>query len=262
MRLLAIGDVFGKAGRRAIRRWLPALRDETGAGLVVVNVENIHRGSGIDSAGVSEVLDAGADLLTTGNHVFSRSSNVRLLDESDRIIRPWNYPSPCPGRGAAVAASAEGVRVGVVQVLGRVFLQPVDCPFRAADDALEALSGRVDAVIFDVHAEATSEKAALAHHLDGRVAAVFGTHTHVQTADARVLPGGTGFITDLGMTGPHESIIGRDTAAILERMRTLRPTRAEAATDGIGLHGALFEIDESTGRCSTVERIARGEGGR
>ncbi|GAB4371426.1 MAG: TIGR00282 family metallophosphoesterase [Acidobacteriota bacterium] len=262
MRLLAIGDVFGRTGRRAIRRWLPELIDETGAGLVVVNVENLHRGSGIDTAGLADVLEAGADLMTTGNHVFSRSSNVRLLDDEERVIRPWNYPPPCPGRGAAVAVSREGVRVGVAQVLGRVFLAPVDDPFRAADEAIGHLSARADVIVLDVHAEATSEKAALAHHVDGRAAAVFGTHTHVQTADARVLPGGTGFITDLGMTGPYDSIIGREIAGILERMRTQRPVRAEPASGGAGLRGALFEIDESTGRCLRVERVVRGEGGR
>jgi hypothetical protein len=261
MIVLAVGDVFGRAGRRAVERWLPALREETGAGFVVVNVENIHAGRGVTAAELRSVLDAGADVLTSGNHVWAHRHHARLLDEQPRLLRPANYPPPCPGRGATVAVSTEGVRVAVLNLLGRVFLPPVDDPFAAADEALEELGDGADVVVVDMHAEATSEKLALAAHLDGRVAAVFGTHTHVQTADARVLPAGTGFITDLGMTGPYESIIGNDRESMLRRFRTARPVRAQAAEQGAGLRGAAFDIDETTGRCRQVERIARGAGG-
>lgn len=262
MRLLAIGDVFGAPGRKAVMRWLPGLIDETGASFTIVNVENLHDGSGIEAAGIRDVLGAGADALTSGNHVWAKNNAAKILESEPRLIRPANYPNPCPGRGVTLGTSREGVRVAVVNIIGRVFMQPVDDPFRVADEILADLRGQADVVAVDVHAEATSEKLALAHHMDGRVGAVFGTHTHVQTADARVLPRGTGYITDLGMTGPYDSIIGKDTEKILERFLSARPVRAETATGGLGLRGALFEFDPTSFRCSQVTRIARGDGGR
>ncbi len=262
MRLLAIGDVFGNAGRRAVKEWLPRLRAEHEPGFVVVNVENLHNGKGVDAAGVREVLDAGADCMTSGNHVWAHRGYEKLLDSEDRLLRPLNYPDPCPGRGFGVGVSPEGVRVAVINLIGRVFMPPVDDPFRRVDEALLDLRGEADAIVVDVHAEATSEKLALGMHLDGRVSAVFGTHTHIQTADARVLPKGTGFITDLGMTGPYDSIIGLDATAVLARFRTARPAMANPSESGAGLRGALFDIDEGTGRCRAVTRIARGAGGQ
>ncbi len=262
MRVLAIGDVFGAPGRKAVTRWLPGLIDETGAGFTIVNVENLHDGSGVDAAGIRDVLDAGADMLTSGNHVWSHRTSENLLDSQANLLRPANYPAPCPGQGVAIGVAREGVRVAVINIIGRVFMQPVDDPFRIADEILDELEGEADVIMVDVHAEATSEKLALATHLDGRVTGVFGTHTHVQTADARVLPGGTGFITDLGMTGPYDSIIGKRKERIVERFRTARPVRAETASGGVGLRGALFEIDLDSYRCREVTRIALGEGGR
>jgi metallophosphoesterase (TIGR00282 family) len=253
--------VFGTPGRRAVRRWLPELRERLDAGFVVVNVENVHAGKGIDAAGVREVLDAGADCLTSGNHAFAHRSHAQLLDSEPRLLRPANYPAPCPGRGVAIGVSLEGVRVAVINLIGRLFMQPVDDPFRAVDEVLDSIVASADVIVVDFHAEATSEKAALAHHLDGRIAALFGTHTHVQTADARVLPGGTGFISDIGMTGPHDSVIGLEKSGALERFRSARPSHVPAAEEGIGLRGALFEIDDAAGRCMSVTRVARGEGG-
>lgn len=262
MRILAIGDVFGRPGLKALRRFLPDTIDALAPGVTIVNVENLHDGRGVDPAGARDVFDLGADALTTGNHVWGRREHEEVLDGDERILRPINYPPPCPGRGISIVTSRDGIRVAVINVIGRIFMQPVDCPFRTLDAALEETAGKADVVAVDVHAEATSEKAAVAHHLDGRVAAVFGTHTHVQTADARVLPSGTGFITDLGMTGPYASIIGKEPGGVLQRFLTGRPSHAATATGEIGMRGALFEVDEASGRCTSVARVAEGEGGR
>lgn len=262
MKLLAIGDVFGNAGRRAVREWLPDLRHELAADFVIVNVENLHRGRGADPIGVRQILDAGADCLTSGNHIWAVKGHERLLEEEPRLLRPANYPDPCPGQGVFVGSGSDGVRVGVVNLLGRVFMPPIDDPFQVVDHCLDELRRHADLVVVDFHAEATSEKLAMGIHLDGRVAAVFGTHTHVQTADARVLVGGTGFITDLGMTGPYNSVIGLDVPGVLKRFRSGRPAPAAEAEGGVGLRGALFEIDEAKGRCFSVSRIARGAGGQ
>ncbi len=262
MKILAVGDVFGSPGRKAIRRWLRRTREEEDASFVIVNVENIYNGRGVDHQGVRDVLDAGADCLTSGNHVWGLRDHEEVLGAHDRLIRPANYPEPCPGRGALVLESSEGVRVGVFNLQGRVFMSPVDDPFRAADGILEEWKDRYDVAVLDFHAEATSEKQALARYLDGRIAAVFGTHTHVQTADARVLARGTGYISDLGMTGPYDSVIGMAPRAALQRFTTGRSSRTVPAEGEIGLRGALFEIDESSGRCIDVRRIVRGAGGQ
>jgi len=261
MNLLAIGDVFGETGRRAVAQWLPRLREEHDAAFVVVNVENIKGGRGVDAAGARAMLEAGADCLTSGNHVWAQKGHDQLLEREPRLLRPFNYPEPCPGRGFLVAPSLAGLRIAVVNLQGRVFMPPVDDPFRAADRVLEQLSGRADAIVVDFHAEASSEKLALAAYLDGRVAGVFGTHTHVQTADARVLPGGTGYITDLGMTGPYSGVIGMQREAALRRFLTGRPGHADPSDGEPGLRGALFEIDEGSGRATAVRRLARGAGG-
>ena len=261
MNLLAIGDVFGETGRRAVVQWLPRLREEHDAAFVIVNVENIKGGRGVDASGARAVLEAGADCLTSGNHVWAQKGHDQLLEREPRLLRPFNYPEPCPGRGLLVAPSTVGLRIAVLNLQGRVFMPPIDDPFRAADRALEQLAGRADAIVVDMHAEASSEKLALATHLDGRVAAVFGTHTHVQTADARVLPGGTGFITDLGMTGPYGGVIGMQREAALRRFLTARPGHADPSDGEPGLRGALFEIDEGSGRATAVRRITRGAGG-
>ncbi len=262
LRLLAIGDVFGKTGLKAVQRWLPELIDEFDPGLVIVNVENLHNGRGVDPAGARDVLDAGADCLSSGNHIWGHRSHEKLLETQEALIRPANYPDPCPGRGVVVLDSRQGARVAVINLLGRVFMPPVDDPFLVADEILRELGKRADVIVVDMHAEASSEKLALARHLDGRVAAVFGTHTHVQSADARVLPRGTGFITDLGMTGPYDSIIGMDSETALRRFRSARPVRGLPASEDPGLRGALFEVDERSGRCLRVERVARGAGGK
>lgn len=262
MKLLAIGDVFGAAGRRALEKWLREVREETAADFVVVNVENLHHGKGVDPPGARAVLDLGADCLTSGNHVWAGKNHDKLLEVEPRLIRPANYPAPCPGRGVFLGEARGGARVCVFNLVGRVFMAPVDDPFRVADEIVRELNGHADVVALDIHAEATSEKLALALHLDGRVAAVFGTHTHVQTADARVLPRGAGFISDLGMTGPYESVIGLEADGVVRRFATARPLQVAPADGGLGLRGALFDIDETTGRCRSVVRIVRGAGGQ
>ncbi len=261
VKLLAVGDVFGDPGRKMVTTHLPRLRDELGAGLVIVNVENMHNGRGADAAGVRAILDAGADCLTSGNHIWSHKEHERLLERETRLLRPANYPEPCPGQGVTVVSSREGARVGVINLIGRLFMVPVDDPFRIADEIIAALAGKTDLIALDFHAEATSEKQALASYLDGRVAAIWGTHTHVQTADARVLPQGTGYITDLGMTGPYDSVIGMDRQPAIARFLTSRGARSIPAAQEAGLRGALFDLDESTGRCLAVTRIALGGGG-
>jgi len=261
MKLLAIGDIFGTAGRKAAVTWIPRLRREFGASFVVANVENLHAGRGADAAEVRELLASGADCLTSGNHIWSQRGHEKLLEAEGRLLRPANYPDPCPGRGVAIGITPEGARVAVINLIGRLFLGPVDDPFRVADRLLAGLHGEAEVVVIDFHAEATTEKHALASYVDGRVSAVFGTHTHVQTADARVLARGTGYITDLGMTGPYDSIIGMDRDVALARFLTSRPSPGTPADGAPGLRGALFDIDEASGRCRSVERVARGGAG-
>ncbi len=261
MKVLAIGDVFGTPGRRAVTEWLPRLRAEYGIGFAIVNVENLHNGKGVDASGAREILDAGADCLTSGNHVWASKHADKLLAGEPRLLRPANYPDPCPGHGTYVGIAKDGARVAVLNLIGRVFLPPADDPFRAADDALAELRGQADVIFVDMHAEATSEKLALAHYLDGRVSGLWGTHTHVQTADARVLPRGTGYITDLGMTGPYDSVIGLEADGVVRRFLAARPMQVAAAEGGVALRGALFDVDETTGRCRSVVRVGRGAGG-
>lgn len=261
MKLLAVGDVFGDVGRKLIQTHLADLRDDLGASYVVVNVENMHAGRGIDAAGARAVLESGADCLTSGNHVWAHKDHTKLLEREPRLLRPANYPDPCPGHGVQIGVSSEGIRIATINLIGRLFLTPVDDPFRTADEILAQLQRQCDLAVVDFHAEATSEKQALAHHLDGRVAAFWGTHTHVQTADARVLPRGTGYITDLGMTGPYDSIIGMEVEAALPRFLTARHSRSLPANSNPGLRGALFDIDESQGLCRAVTRVAIGGGG-
>lgn len=262
MKLLAIGDVFGEPGRRIVAHELPGLIDRLAADFVVVNVENMCHGRGVDSSGIKGMFEAGADCLTSGNHVWSQKDSERLLEKEPRLLRPANYPEPCPGNGVFIGSARNGSRVAVVNLIGRLFMTPVDDPFRVAEDCIDSLRDKADLIAVDFHAEATSEKQALAAHLDGRVAAFWGTHTHVQTADARVLPLGTGYITDLGMSGPYDSIIGMETTAAVQRFLSGRSVRTIPATRSSGLRGAAFDLDDSTGVCRSVERIALGAGGQ
>ena len=256
MKLLFVGDVVGKPGRRAVAEILPRLVDRHRADYVVVNVENSAGGFGVTPevlAELDEVLPI--DCFTSGNHVWDKKEGVELLAREPRLLRPANYPDGNPGSGLHVGETAAGIPVATINLEGRVFMTALESPFVVADRLLAKLDGRVKVVMIDFHAEATSEKQALAFYLDGRVSAVLGTHTHVPTADERVLPGGTALITDVGMTGPYESIIGVRVDRVLKRFLLQTPSSFEVAKRDVRLAAAVLDIDEDTGKARGVERL-------
>ena len=256
MKILVIGDIVGSPGRAAVKALVPKLIAERGIAFVVANGENIAAGSGLTPDTVKELFAAGVDCITTGDHIFKRKEILPLLATDARILRPANYPEAAAGKGFTVLPARDGVRVGVVNLLGRVFMKPIDDLFAAVESALTKLAGEADVVVVDVHAEATSEKIAMGWHLDGRVAAVFGTHTHVQTADERVLPNGCAYISDLGMTGPHDSVLGRDKTRVLHALITGMPAHFDVASGDIRLNGALLTVDPSTHKATAIERVS------
>ena len=257
MRILMIGDVIGKPGREAVRRVLPSLRAEKGIDLVIANGENAAGGFGLTMDTASELLDSGVDVLTSGNHIWDKKEFIPYLDdvggEGLPVVRPANYPS-APGVGVIRRRG-----VAVVNLMGRVFMAQLDCPFRTADRLLDELASEQETpvIVVDFHAEATSEKQAMGWYLDGRVSGVFGTHTHVGTIDARILPGGTAYLTDVGMTGPVDSVIGSDTRSVLDRFLTAMPQRLEVAKGPCAFNSVLVEVDEETGRSVHLERVDR-----
>ncbi len=261
MRILAIGDIVGRPGRRAVSSLLPTLQKQLALDFIIANAENAAGGIGITAEIGRELLALGIDLLTMGNHAWGKRESYDYLDDEPRIIRPVNYPQGAPGRGLAVLKARSGVPVGVASLGGRVFAQnSLDDPFRAGQAVVEEFRrSSVKVTVIDFHAEATSEKVALGHFLDGQVSVVFGTHTHVQTADARILPGGTGYITDLGMTGPPDSVIGIKKEIVIERFLSQLPSRFEVAAGPAVLSGAVFDVDEATGLCRAVEAVSRPE---
>jgi 2',3'-cyclic-nucleotide 2'-phosphodiesterase len=256
MRILFIGDVFGAAGRGLIARHLSDLVRTRNVDLTIVNAENSAGGFGVTPAIAQELLAYGADVLTSGNHIWDKREIYDFLDREPRLLRPHNYPAGLPGSGLFLAKARNGVTVAVINLQGRVYLPNIDCPFRKADHILEQLS-EVPVRFVDFHAEVTSEKMALGWYLNGRVSAVIGTHTHIPTADERILPGGTAYQTDTGMTGPFDSVIGVEKAPILSKFLTSLPVKMEAAKGLPELHGALVEVDEATGKAISIERITR-----
>lgn len=254
-RILIIGDVVGKGGRRAVAGLLPGLRAERGLDLVVANGENLTGGFGLTQSAAEELFAAGVDLLTGGNHLWDRPDGLAYLRGEARILRPYNAPIGSPGQAYAVR-QAGGVRLAVICLLGRLFMPPADSPFRALDDAVQRLAKDAEAVVVDFHAEATSEKAALAHYGDGRVAVVAGTHTHIPTADARLLPGGTAFITDIGMTGAYDSVIGMTKESAVARFLEPTPRRLEVASGDLRLYAVQVDLD-ARGRAEGIEAISR-----
>ena len=256
MRILFLGDIVGRPGRTLVRERAQALRRELGLDLLLANAENASAGLGLSAKNAAELL-ADCDALTSGNHIWRYRDLLPVLESEERLLRPWNYPGG-PGRGLCVLRPENAPAVALINLQGRVFMDPVDCPFRAASAALAALPGDVAIRIIDFHAEASSEKIGLALHLDGKVSAVIGTHTHVQTADACVLPGGTGFLTDAGMCGPFPSCLGMEPQAVLRRFLTGLPERFEVAGTPARLRGALLDIDAATGRCRKIEAWAEG----
>ncbi|MCZ6599851.1 MAG: TIGR00282 family metallophosphoesterase [Acidobacteria bacterium] len=255
MRVLFIGDVVGKPGRRMLTRHLDSLVDQHRVDFIVANAENAAGGFGVTPEIVSELLDLGIHCLTSGNHIWDKKEAYDLLDEQPALLRPLNYPAACPGGGVYVGQTAAGLQVAVLNVMGRVFMPPCDDPFRRVDEALSLLDPEIRLIIVDCHGEATSEKVAMGWHLDGRVSMVLGTHTHVPTADERILPGGTAYQSDVGMTGPYQSVIGVMAEDVLKRFLTGMPTRFRTAKRGAELHAALVTVDEKSGRATDIQRL-------
>jgi len=250
MLILAIGDIIGKPGRQAVQRLLPDLRRQHGLDLVIANGENTAGGLGLTSTTARELINAGVDVLTSGNHIWAQKEIIPYLDGEMPILRPLNYPPGVPGRGCVVKGQAT-----VVNLIGRTFMGDFDCPFRAMDKLLAELGPKPPVIIVDFHAEATSEKMAMGRYLDGRVSAVLGTHTHVGTTDAQLLPQGTAYVTDIGMTGPINSVIGDDIESVLRRFLTAIPHRLSVGKGKVMLNAVLVRIDDDSGRALSIDRI-------
>jgi metallophosphoesterase (TIGR00282 family) len=255
LKILFIGDVVGRPGRIALASRLDRLVDRNNIDLVVVNGENAAAGFGLTADLAREFYDLGVDVLTSGNHIWDKREVYDYLDSQKRLLRPANYPSGLPGRGHGVFSTSAGIKVGVINLEGRVFMNNLECPFRTADALVDELHQQTQVILVDFHAEATSEKAALGCYLDGRVSALVGTHTHVQTADERILPGGTAYITDVGMTGSRDSVIGIRKELAVEKFLSLLPVRFEVAKKDAVVCGVVLTIDEKTGRATGVERV-------
>jgi len=254
MKILFIGDIVGKPGRRAVRELLPWIVEEKRIDLVIANCENAAAGFGVTSEIVEELYGCHIDVLTSGNHIWDKKEIMDVVEGYEKLLRPANYPAGTPGRGSVVVATPGGIRVGVVNLAGRVFMNSLDCPFHTADREIEKIKSKARVIIVDMHAEATSEKIAMGWYLSGRVAAVLGTHTHVQTADERILPGDTAYITDVGMTGPFDSVIGIKKEVILQRFLLQIPNKFDVAKGDARLQGVTVEIDPD-GRAKGIERV-------
>ena len=255
LRILIVGDVVGKPGRQAFAYVYPRLKDKEKIDFCVVNAENAAGGSGVDEKVVAELLDAGADVLTSGDHIWRRKEVASWIDRESRLLRPANYPPGVPGRGSGVFPAPGGVKVGVINLQGRVFMQALDCPFRKLSAELEEISPQTNIIVVDFHAEATSEKRAMAHYIDGKISALIGTHTHIPTADEEVRPGGTAYITDVGMTGGLDSTIGVEEKPVIKRFLTGMPVRFSVSNKKVHLQGALVEIDRGSGRALSIRRV-------
>ncbi|MDA8233256.1 MAG: TIGR00282 family metallophosphoesterase [Clostridia bacterium] len=255
MRVLMLGDIAGRPGRKAVESEVKNLCEELDIDFVIANGENAAGGNGITREIADDLFDSGIDCLTMGNHVWDKKEIFDFIDVEKRILRPANYPPGTPGIGATVYRANREVNIGIISLSGLVFMAELDCPFRKADELITQLSKETKIIIIDFHAEVTSEKIALGWYLDGRVTAVCGTHTHVQTADERVLPGGTGYITDLGMTGPRDGVIGVKKEIVINKFLTRLPQRFEKATGSYQLNGVVIDIDEKTGKAMSISRI-------
>ena len=254
MKIMMIGDIYGEPGRAALVKLFPRLREQHHVDFTVVNVENAAGGFGVTQQIAEQVLDLGVDVMTTGNHVWDKKETAAYIGRENRLLRPANFPDGTPGAGY-ITVKAGPHRVTVINAMGRVFMHPIDCPFRKVEAILEAVGAETPIRLLDFHCEATSESIAMGWWLDGKVSAVVGTHRHVQTADERVLPGGTAYITDLGMTGPTDGVIGVDREQILQRFLYQMPARFETAKGPAALHGVVITVDPETGRASAIERL-------
>ena len=256
MKILFIGDIVGQPGRRAVTKIVPQLRQQHALDLVVANGENSAGGSGITPNTAAEILAAGVDVITSGDHLWDQKEVLDLLNREPRFVRPLNYPAGTPGQGSCVVSVPGKLPVAVLNVQGRVFMEELENPFACAEAEVARLRQLTSVILVDIHAEATSEKIALARMLDGKVSAVIGTHTHVQTADEQIFPGGTAFLCDAGFTGPHESVLGREIEPVIKRFVTNMPQRFEVAKNRVLLQGAIIEIDDATGKATMVQRVS------
>jgi metallophosphoesterase (TIGR00282 family) len=256
--VICVGDVFGEPGRRAVQVLLPKLRKQHDADVTIVNVENSAAGFGVTPVIAKAFLDQGVDVMTSGNHIWDKKEIIEYIVKENLLLRPANFPSGTPGVGSAVVKAGPH-KVAVLNLMGRVFMHSIDCPFRKADEEIPRLKQETPIVVVDMHCEATSESQAMGWYLDGKVSAVVGTHRHVQTADERVLPQGTAYITDLGMTGPYDSVIGVEKDVIVQRFTTGMPSRFETAKGDPRLAAAVIDVDEQTGRARAIERMLLGE---
>lgn len=254
LRILFIGDIVGRPGRRIIKQLLGKLIEREAIDLVIANGENAAGGFGLSMEVSRELFEAGISLLTLGNHTWDNKEIMQVLEVEERVIRPANYPEGTPGSGYQVVETDKGIMVGVINLMGQVFLDPLACPFRTADNCIKQIKRQTDIIIVDMHAEATSEKVAMGWYLDGRVTAVLGTHTHIATADERILPQGTGYITDVGMTGPSDSVLGIKPELVLQKFLTKRPVRFEVANGPIELNAVLLDVNEF-GKTTGIRRI-------
>ena len=254
MNILMVGDVYGEPGRQAITKLVPRLRQAHAIDFCVVNVENAAGGFGVTAAIARQVLEAGADVMTSGNHIWDKREIVEYITKENLLLRPANFPAGTPGVGH-VTVKAGPHKIAVLNLMGRVFMLPIDCPFREADEIVPELRKETPIILVDMHCEATSESLAMGWHLDGRVSAVVGTHRHVQTADERVLPGGTAYITDLGLTGPTDGVIGVDRDQIIQRFLNQMPIRFETAKGPAALQGVVIAVDPESGRATSIRRL-------
>ena len=259
MRILMVGDIFGRLGRKFFCETTKKLKREKNIDVVVVNGENVAHGKSLTQATFNEILSGGADIITTGNHIWDRKDVIELLEREPFLIRPANFPEGSPGKGHCIYPY-RAKNIGVINLIGRTYMQPIDCPFTRAEEILKAIKRECDIILVDFHAEATAEKAAMGYFLDGRVTAVVGTHTHIQTADERILPKGTAFITDLGMVGSLNSIIGMKIEQVIEKFVTCRPAKFEVADEPPCIYGAvIIEINDATNKPTKIERVTISE---
>jgi metallophosphoesterase (TIGR00282 family) len=261
MRVLFLGDIVGKPGVVFLRKALPVLIAHEKIDLVIANAENATDGSGLTPKDFRRIREGGVDLVTLGDHVYRKKDIIPTLEQDEHVCKPANLPLGAPGRDFAIGAARDGTVVAAFCLLGRTYMRPADCPYRAADRVLTELAGIARCVVVDIHAEATADKYLMAHYLKGRVSAVLGTHTHVPTADEQILPGGTAFISDVGMTGPYDSILGRKIDRVLSTAVTFVPSAFDVATDDPRLGGAIIEVDAATGQATGIRRLVLDESG-
>ncbi|MBI4683570.1 MAG: TIGR00282 family metallophosphoesterase [Nitrospirae bacterium] len=255
MKVLFIGDIIGKTGRTVLKTLLPNLVDRFKIDMVIANGENVAGGFGVTDKTVAELLNYGVHIITSGNHIWDKKESIPYIAKESRILRPANYPPGVPGYGSVIHTLQNGLKVGVINLSGRVFMAPIDCPFRTGNEEIKKIKKESNIIIIDFHAEATSEKIAFGYYVDGKVSAVVGTHTHVQTADEKILPAGTAYITDVGMTGPSNSVIGIEKEQIIERFLMHMPMKFEIAKGESILSAVVIEVDENTGKSTAIQRL-------